>query len=245
VNDTSEQQSGVAAVERALAILGAFSERDDGLTLAQLAERTGFYKSTILRLLQSLQRHGYARRLPDGRYFLGPALLRLGGFYQRNLRLGDYVVPALKALAAQCGESVSFSIREGDGRVCLHRVDSEHAIRDHVCEGDMLPLERGAGGKVLLAFSGAQGAVFDRIRERMVVSARGERDPELGGVASPVFGDGQALVGALMVSGPLSRLDARRMAQLEPMVLRAAAALTQTLGGDASAFSRRVPRKAA
>jgi DNA-binding IclR family transcriptional regulator len=232
-------QTGVAAVDRALSILAAYSERDDGLTLAELAQRTGLYKSTILRLISSLQRYGYVKRLADGRYFLGPTVLRLGGLYQRQLRLVDYVVPALKTLLAQCGESVSFSIREGNVRVCLHRVDSAHAIRDHIREGDVLPLERGAGGKIFLAFGGADGKAFDRIREQMVVSARGERDPELGGVASPVFGVGQALLGALTVSGPLSRLDARRMAQLEPMVLRAAAALTQALGGDASVFRRR------
>lgn len=233
------QETGVAAVDRALSILAAFSERDEGLTLAELAQRTGLYKSTILRLASSLQRHGYVKRLADGRYFLGPTLLRLGGLYQRNLCMGDYVVPALKTLAAQCGESVSFSIREGDARVCLHRVDSAHAIRDHIREGDVLPLERGAGGRVLLAFGGADGKVFDRVREQMVVSARGERDPELGGIASPVFGVGQILLGALTVSGPLSRLDVKRMAQLEPMVLRAAASLTETLGGDASVFNRR------
>ena len=36
---------GVAAVDRALAILGAFEPTDQRLTLAQLAQRTKFYKA--------------------------------------------------------------------------------------------------------------------------------------------------------------------------------------------------------
>ena len=56
---------GVAAVERALSIVAALETADHPLALAELAVRTGFYKSTILRLLGSLLTTGYATRLPD------------------------------------------------------------------------------------------------------------------------------------------------------------------------------------
>ena len=70
--------SGVSAVERALSLLDAFNELDYALTLADLARRTGLYKSTILRLAESLQRMGYLKRLADGSFQLGAAPLRLG-----------------------------------------------------------------------------------------------------------------------------------------------------------------------
>jgi DNA-binding IclR family transcriptional regulator len=73
----SEAQSGVAAVDRAMLILSAFREDDAPLSLALLARRTGLYKSTILRLLQSLLRGGYVVRLPEGSYVVGPEPLRL------------------------------------------------------------------------------------------------------------------------------------------------------------------------
>ena len=63
---TEADTGGVAAVERALAILDAFTEQDRSLTLAQVATRTGFYKSTILRLAASLEKKGYLIRLADG-----------------------------------------------------------------------------------------------------------------------------------------------------------------------------------
>jgi hypothetical protein len=78
----SEAQSGVAAVDRALLILSAFREDDVALSLALLARRTGLYKSTILRLLQSLLRAGYVARLPDGNYVIGAEPVRLARMYQ-------------------------------------------------------------------------------------------------------------------------------------------------------------------
>lgn len=78
----SEALSGVAAVDRALLILSAFREDDTALSLALLARRTGLYKSTILRLLQSLLRAGYVVRLPDGNYVIGPEPARLAGMCQ-------------------------------------------------------------------------------------------------------------------------------------------------------------------
>jgi hypothetical protein len=50
------------------------------------------------------------------------------------MRLGDIMLPLMHELAEQTGESVSIYSRNGDFRVCIHRVDSKHAVRDHVRE---------------------------------------------------------------------------------------------------------------
>jgi len=229
---------GVAAVERALAILDAFTEDDRTLTLAELARRTGYYKSTLLRLAASLEKRGYLARLEDRSWRLGPAASRLGGIYQVAYDLGDVVEPVLQQLAAQTGETTSFNVRDGDVRVCLYRVESAQRLRDHVRQGEVLPLDRGAGGKVLLAFSGGQGADFDAIRERGVYTAFGERDPHLGGISAPVFGVRGRLVGALTISFPLSRLDREAATRLEPVVVAHAAQITARLGGGRVTHTR-------
>ena len=46
-----------------------------------------------------------------------------------------------------------------------YRVDSPHPIRDHAKAGDILPLARGAGGRVLMVYSGAKGALYDKVRK--------------------------------------------------------------------------------
>ena len=228
----ARHEGGVAAVDRALEILAAFEPADRALTLAELAQRTKFYKSTILRISQSLLRHGYLQRLDDGSYRIGPAPLMLGALYQRSMRLGDIMLPLMHELAEQTGESVSIYSRNGDVRVCIHRVDSKHAVRDHVREGDVLPLERGSGGRILLAFGGAKGEPYETIRKEYCYASVGERDAETAGLSVPFFGSGQAILGALTLAGPRSRIDETFIANARALLLRVSARATSALGGD-------------
>src|SRR5215213_3654946 len=137
-------EGGVAAVDRALSILDALT--DDKVTLAELAKRTGLYKSTVLRLLKSLERFGYVLRSADGTYRLGSKVLLLGGLYQRHFRTSEIVPQVLERLAAEVEEGASFYICEEDMRICLHRVEASRAVRDSVHVGDRLPLTVGAAG---------------------------------------------------------------------------------------------------
>jgi DNA-binding IclR family transcriptional regulator len=232
----THNEGGVAAVERALEILAAFRPADKALSLTELAQRTKFYKSTILRISQSLLRHNYLQRLDDGSYRIGPTPLMLGALYQRSLRMGDILLPIMHELAEQTGESVSMYMRNGDVRVCIHRVDSKHAVRDHVREGDVLPLERGSGGRILLAFGGARGQPYETIRKEYCYASVGERDAETAGVSAPFFGNGQVLLGALTLAGPRSRIDETFIANARAQLLRASSRATKALGGDASSI---------
>ncbi len=224
------EQEGVAAVDRALAILDALTT--DRTSLAEIARRTGLYKSTILRLLKSLEKSGYALRTADGNYRLGSKVLSLGATYQRFFRTADIVPHVLEQVAADIHEGASYYICEEDQRVCLHRVDSTRAIRDSVQIGDRLPLTVGAAGHVLRAFSGARGVQFDDIRRSMYAASYGERDAETAALAAPVFGPGNKLMGALSVSGPRYRLEATGEDNIVPVLYKYAKLLTQTFGGN-------------
>ncbi len=233
----AETTSGVAVLDRAFSLLNAFGPADASLTLAELAARTGLYKSTILRIAQSLAEHRFLIRHEDGRFQIGPAPLALGAIYQRSVRLADVVLPIMRELSQLADDGASFYIRVDDRRMCLHRVDSRHAIKDHVCEGDMLPLERGSGGRVLLAFSGdagKPGAIADRIRQEGYFISTGDRDAETFGISAPVFGPGARLVGVLTVAGPGFRMTETKLMELRAPLLTAAAQTTLSLGGDAS-----------
>lgn len=223
-------EEGVAAVERALSILDALT--DDKTTLAELASRTGLYKSTVLRLIKSLEKFGYVLRGADGNYRLGSKVLLLGALYQRHFRTSEIVPPVLQRLAADLHEGASFYVREGEERVCLHRADTTRAIRDSVHVGDRLSLGVGAAGHVLRAFSGARGERFDTIRQQMYAASYGERDPETAAVAVPVFGPENALVGSLSISGPRYRLEAAGEAALLPALFKHAKELCKTFGGN-------------
>jgi DNA-binding IclR family transcriptional regulator len=231
---SSTSPDGVAALDRAFAILFAFRPDDKGLSLADLASRTGLYKSTILRLIASLAHHRMLLRSDDGRYYIGPAALQLGALYQRGLRLADVVLPLMTVLRDESGESVSFYVSQGNLRVCLHRVDSTHAIRDHVREGDVLPMDKGSGGRVLTAFSGAKGALYDRIRKDGYYMSVGDRDAETAGISTPVFSATQQLAGAFTLAGPRSRVDEALMLKMRRPMIEASIEASERLSGNAA-----------
>jgi len=220
---------GVAAVDRALSILDALT--DDKVTLAELSKRTDLYKSTVLRLLKSLEKFGYVLRTVDGSYRLGSKVLHLGALYQRHFHTSEIVPPVLERMAAELHEGAAFYVCEEDKRVCLHRIETTRAVRDSVQVGDRLPLTVGAAGHILRAFNGARGERFDEIRQRMYAASFGERDSETAAMAAPVLGPGNKLVGALSISGPRYRIEAAGEAKIVPVLFKYAKELTRTFGG--------------
>lgn len=226
--DAPEQR--VEAVERALGLLDAFAEGPRRQTLSELAQRAGLYPSTALRLAASLERFGYLHRGADGLFRLGPSLLRLGLRYRDGFDLGDYLRPALADLVQRTGESAAFYVRDGEHRLCLFRHESSRPIRHHVEEGAALPLDRGASGHVLRAYTGGQDTIAQATRTAGYRLSLGERDAETAAIAAPVFGREGRFLGALGIVGPRARIEARQ-GEWPALVMEAAARLSRSLGG--------------
>ena len=219
--DSDAAPGGAAAVDRALSLLGAFRAGDTALPLTELAERTRLYKSTALRLLASLEHARLVQRLDDGRYALGNEVARLHAIYAASFSLDHVVLPQLRRLVQATGESAAYHVRQGQGadavRLCLYRIDSPHPVRDHIRAGDVLPLERGTGGRVLTAFDPARakrGSAADRkllaaIRERGYYAATGDRLAEVAGISAPVFHADGTLAAAVTLTMPSHRYDQR------------------------------------
>jgi DNA-binding IclR family transcriptional regulator len=224
VADAHAAPGGAAAVDRALSLLGVFVSGDRTLSLAELAERTQLYKSTALRLLASLEHAGLLHRADDGRYGLGPEIARLHGVYAASFSLESVVMPVLRTLVDQTRESAAYHVRQPQGgqwvRLCMYRVDSPQVLRDHVRAGDLLPIDRGAGARVLAAFgppvagalSKADRKLYDTIRAQGYCALVGDRTPDLAGVSAPVFRADGTLAGAVTLTMPSHRYDAAHIA---------------------------------
>ncbi|MGY4624902.1 IclR family transcriptional regulator [Bradyrhizobium sp. USDA 4486] len=217
-------KTGVDAVARALAILKAFGPERSAMTLTEIAEATDLYKSTVLRLAATLESDGFLVRGADRLFRPGPELWRLGALYQRGLDLGDLVRPTLHRLVEATGETASFYIADGDERICLYRVNSPRSVRHHLDEGQRLPIDRGAAGRVLTAYRDAASAEARKIRERGFYVSLGERDPEVAAAAVPVIDVQGKLRGALSVSAIRTRFDAEaRKAAIDVLTYEAKA----------------------
>ncbi|MDP4023573.1 IclR family transcriptional regulator [Methylobacterium sp. NEAU 140] len=227
---TRPKLEGVASADRVLTVLAAFRRGDDALELSELARRTALVKSTIMRLCISLEKFGFIERLDDGRYRLGVEAARIGSVYQQSFALEERIVPVLDRLAAESLETASFYIRRGDQRLCLFRADSPSPLRMHVRPGDMRPMDESAIARVLAAFGDRKRSARTGIA--LPVYTAGITDPHVASLAMPVFGSGERLLGALALSGPLSRLTEDRADGLKPRLREAAERLSAELGAE-------------
>ncbi len=229
--DQTRDGEGVIAVSRAIALLESFQPDDEYLALTELAARCQLHKSTVLRLARTLARHRYLVQREDGAWRLGPAAGWLGARYRSSFDVSEAVEPVLQELSALSSESSTFFVREGDARICLYRVEGPQAIRFHISVGQVLPLEKGSPGKVILAFSGAPGKQFDTIRRNGCYISVGERDRDVASISAPVYGVNWKLLGAISISGPASRLTRTILKQYAETVIGKANRLSVVLGG--------------
>jgi DNA-binding IclR family transcriptional regulator len=223
-------------VDRALSLLSAFRSGDEPLGLGVLSERTLMHKSTILRLLASLEHAMLVERQGDGRYVLGRGVMRLHQVQQANFSLEPLVMPALRELVAQTGESATLHAlwgKDAQGRpthrVSLFRVDSPQPVRDHFNAGDLLPLEAGSGD-FIPAQAQFDAKMLAEVRRLGYSAGVGLRDPEMAGIAAPVYqwrGGQRSLLGALISTMPANRYREQHI----HIVVQQAEKLSLQLGG--------------
>lgn len=125
----------VEAVERALTVLEVFDDAEENFSLAALARGTGFYKSTLLRLLGSLARFGYVRRTDDGTWQLGDTPSRLARRHSGDNGFLARVEPYLQNIAAQLEETAALLERTPDGVECRLVALPSQALRHNLHAG--------------------------------------------------------------------------------------------------------------
>jgi DNA-binding IclR family transcriptional regulator len=214
--------SGVGVLDKAVAVLLALEDRG-ALGLAELQTAVGLPRATAHRLAVALEQHGMVRRLADGRFELGLALVGLGRAAGDRLPVAVVARPTMEALRDRSGESVQLYVREGDGRRCVVSLESTHGLRWIVPEGALLPLDRGSAGRLL-----ADGAGITRRAATWVESVE-EREKGVASVSAPVFDRNGGTVAALSVSGPVERLTRAPGKRLGKVVTAAAAEITLAL----------------
>lgn len=233
------EDKGVATLDRAIAILAAFTETEPILSLSELSRRTGLYKSTLLRLLASLQHWHLVAQRSDGQYHVGPATLQLAQIYQRSIRPPELIHEAIAAVGQAVSENVNFYVRRGDSRVCIDCVPSPHVIRHHTSVGEIFPLQRGAAGRVLCAFSeDLYVPGLTPVRDALGCISHGEYVENLSAVSVPVFGAGNHCEGAMAVTGLSVRFTEERVKGFLHELRVSSLKLSRALGADVRILER-------
>lgn len=148
-----ETQGAVKSVYRALDILEAFLDYGPEVNLTELAYRLNMNKTTVHRLLSTMENRGYIQRSSGSKkYCLGSHVFKLGSYFQARLDVRRMALPFLIALSEQTREAAFLCIREGDDALCIERVEAEQEVNIFSLRvGGKQPLHCGAAPRCLLA----------------------------------------------------------------------------------------------
>jgi DNA-binding IclR family transcriptional regulator len=221
-------------LDRAVGILDTIA-REGPCTLADLVRETGLARPTAHRLAVALEGQALVVRDHDGRFRLGARLVGWGAAAGAALALVEPARAVLQRLSAETGESAQLFVREGDQRVCVATHERPTGLRDTVPLGAVMPLVKGSGGRVLLAWAedrdrfDVDPAVLAEVRATGWAATVGEREAGVASVSAPVR-VGEFVVAALGVSGPAERLGPDPGARFAGPVLSAAADLARARG---------------
>lgn len=128
MTEVSDKTAGIQVIARAASILRELGESPNGLSLASVATRVGLARSTVQRIMQSLEAEGFVELSPQGHGFhLGPMLSEL--VYRRQADIVTEVRPLLEELCANLGETVALCALTGSNLTTIERCISEQPLR--------------------------------------------------------------------------------------------------------------------
>jgi DNA-binding IclR family transcriptional regulator len=197
------------AIQKCLQILSIFTLDKAQFSIKEICEKLNFNLSTTYRILTTLEEYGYVSRLKNKDYVVGTQALYLSAIYTQSNHL-EQIRPIVDRIRDMSGETASFFVEEEDKRICLYRAHSRDEIRHNIEQGSRLELNQGASGRIILAYgkrkNDKQGFYKD-IRDKGYYLSINEHNAALFALAVPVVSNSDKFVGAIVVSGPISRFD--------------------------------------
>ena len=170
------EKYAVPGLERGLRILSEFSRQTPTLNAPELARRLNVPRTTVFRLLVTLESLGFVERLNNGRdYQLGTGVLRLGFEYLASLPMTELSRPILERLRDDTGYSANLVIRDHRDIVYIQKVAPLSVFSSSVHIGTRLPAHATVLGRVLL--SGHSLQALQALYPEEVLPAHGPNTP--------------------------------------------------------------------
>ncbi len=227
----------IQSVSHALDILESFTKTEDELGVTELSKRLGLHKNNVFRLLATLEHRGYIEQnKATENYRLGAKTLQIGSIFIEQRECRRQARPVLESLMAASGETAVVAVLRGDKVIYMDSVETNKTVRAISRVGAMLPAHCTAVGKVQLA--SLSSTEIERLypemnlpglteksiqtRDALITELKNvaemgyafeneECDSEVRGIAVPVRDFSKAVIAAVGIVAPASRLTDDRL----------------------------------
>ncbi|MDN6301320.1 MAG: IclR family transcriptional regulator [Micrococcaceae bacterium] len=239
-------------------VLRCFTVDDPLLGVTEIATSVGLHKSSISRILATLEQERIVERDEVSRKFrLGMGLIAVAGPLLANLDVRRIAYPVLQELAEATGETAALNIWDGAESVSVEQISSRKQVKHTSPIGTRYGTPLSASVQVFLAYqeesvvrellsrsraeehdpAGPQDLKtylrrLETVRERGYACNYGETSHEEVGVAAPIMGHRGEVAAALMVAAPLYRIHDAELTRLAEACCRAAARISRRMGGQ-------------
>ncbi|MCL4869282.1 MAG: IclR family transcriptional regulator [Anaerolineae bacterium] len=247
--------NGVQSIERAIAILRCFTEAKPEWRVTELADRLHLHKSSISRILATLEQEGLVKQNEEtGKFHLGVGLVAMAGVALGHLDARRVSQPHLNSLVEICQETVNVTILDGNECVNIERVASPKPIRYVGWLGRRTPTYCTAAGQVLLAYrspeerqallpnplvvytdktvvdAAALNHLFTQVRQQGYAIVHEAFEEGFSAIAAPVHDHTGQVIAAITISGPTFRLGPGQIEQFVPPLLATVARISADMG---------------
>jgi len=245
----------IQSVERAFKLLYTIGHNEDQSNISQLARDVNLPRTTVVRLLDTLQAVGAVKTdQQTDDYLLGDKLIALLNSSPWVDQIAAITQPYLQDLALTTGETAYLGIPDGNSVYYVTQIDSQYTIQMKDWSGQYTPLHPTAVGKLILAYSPTEtrnhflAAPLERytdftltdppqlqtdlatIQETGVSWSREEFEVGCINLGAPIFNQNQHLVAAVAIGMPKYRLENRQQEKrLAQLVSQAAQQISQHL----------------
>lgn len=255
----AESRASASVLLNGLHVLEAFSIDQPVLGVTEIARRVGQHKSTVSRILATLERAGYVERDEgSGRFRLGLGRIALAGPLLADLDVRRVALGSLQQLTERTGETSALMVWNGHEAVVVEQVQSPKQVKHTAAIGTRYDTYESSSVKVFLAALPAaevanlferrllvgtsdeqslEGytAELNRVGEQGFAINDGRTSGEEVGIAAPVRDHRGVVVAAVLLSAPRFRVPPALLEVLARSVAEAASEVSARMGGVSTA----------
>ncbi|KKM11404.1 hypothetical protein SY88_09260 [Clostridiales bacterium PH28_bin88] len=247
-------QESVQSIERAFAVLEALC-REEELGITQLSHSLGMGKSTVFRLLSTLELMGLVRQGNSGKYSVTLKLFEMGSQVVNRTGIRKMAAPYLEKLFASCNETVNLAVLDNHEVIYIERWESREPLRIGLDVGKRVPAYCSGLGKAILANLSVEelervlkattfrrytpNTITDpfllrhelaRVKEQGYAIDNAEYFEGIFCLGSPVFSHLGRVVAAISIAAPGVRMTGNTLQSLIPRVRETAGKISEQLG---------------
>ncbi|MEK1830402.1 IclR family transcriptional regulator [Priestia megaterium] len=225
------------------------------LSFNEIVQFSGIPRTSIYRMVISLEEMGLLDKDDNGEYSLGLLFLQFGHLVAERLDIRQVALPIMQKLHDKVGESVNLSVQDGEEALYVERLNTNQYVRLHMSIGQRTPLYAGACSRVILAFlphdkrekylekivmkSIAPGTITDKEKLRLILEetqqigytvSHSELENYIAEIAAPIFNYKGHVIASISIEGLEVNYQKMMLPPLIEKVKNAALEISQKFG---------------